>query len=139
MELLSTLLGTGVGLGVAAGASALREHRSDPADPADLLSWAFLVAPGVVLMKDGSLLVGWRYRGPDTTAATHEELNLLSRRVNDALLPFADGWMLHVDAVRRPAREYAAELPGGFPDRITGLIDEERRVWSPPADPDAQP
>lgn len=128
MELLSTLFGTGVGVGVATAANALREHRNEPADPADLLSWAFLVAPGVVLMKDGSLLAGWRYRGPDTTAATNEELNLLSRRVNDALLPFADGWMLHVDAVRRPAREYAPELAGGFPDAITGLIDEERRI-----------
>jgi type IV secretion system protein VirB4 len=79
-------------------------------------------------MKDGSFLAGWRYRGPDTSAATDEELNLLSRRINDALLPMADGWMLHIDAVRRPAKEYAAEIPGGFPDTITRIIDEERRA-----------
>lgn len=122
------LFGTGLGLGASAAANALRAHRSEPADPADILNWAFLVDPGVVLMKDGSFLAGWRYRGPDTSAATNDELNLLSRRINDALLPLADGWMLHIDAVRRPAREYAAELPGGFPDPITRLIDEERRV-----------
>jgi type IV secretion/conjugal transfer VirB4 family ATPase len=127
MELLSMLFGTGLGLGASAAANAVREHRSEPADPADILNWAFLVDPGVVLMKDGSFLAGWRYRGPDTSAATNEELNLLSRRINDALLPLADGWMLHIDAMRRPAREYAAELPGGFPDSITRIIDEERR------------
>jgi type IV secretion system protein TrbE len=128
VELLSVALGTGLGIGVSAAATALREHRSEPADPADLLNWGFLVDRGVVLMKDGSFLAGWRYRGPDTSAATNEELNLLSHRLNDALLPFGNDWMLHIDAVRRPARAYARELPGGFPDPITRLIDEERRL-----------
>jgi type IV secretion system protein VirB4 len=128
MELLSTILGIGLGAGASAGAAALREHRRESHDPADVLNWAFLVDPGVVLMKDGSFLAGWRYRGPDTSAATDDELNLLSRRINDALLPFGDGWMLHVDAVRRPATEYAAALPGGFPDPVTRRIDQERRA-----------
>ncbi len=122
------LFGTGLGLGAYATANALREFRSEPGDPADILNWAFLVDPGVVLMKDGSFLAGWRYRGPDTSATTSEELNLLSRRINEALLPMADGWMLHIDAVRRPAKEYAAEIANGFPDPITRLIDEERRA-----------
>lgn len=128
MDPLSVLLGLGAGAGGAAFARSLREYRSEPADPADLLGWAFLVDEGVVLMKDGSLLAGWRYRGPDTTAATAQELNLLSRRVNDALLPLGDGWMLHADAVRRPATGYAPELPGGFPDPVTRRIDQERRA-----------
>lgn len=122
------LLGTGLGLGASVAASALREHRSEPADTADLLGWGFLVDPGVVLMRDGSFLAGWRYRGSDASASTNEELDHLSRRINDALLPFADGWMLHVDAVRRPAQEYARELAGGFPDPITRAIDDERRA-----------
>ena len=32
----------------------LREFRARPAGLADLLPWAFLVAPGVILNKDGS-------------------------------------------------------------------------------------
>jgi type IV secretion system protein TrbE len=128
VEFLSMLFGTGLGLSATMVADSLRTYRREPGDPADVLNWAFLVAPGVILMKDGSFLAGWRYRGPDTSAATNEELNLLSRRINDALLPFADGWMLHVDAVRRPATEYAREMPGGFPDPVTALIDEERRI-----------
>ena len=128
MDLLSTVLGLGIGAGMSAGARALRDYRSDPVDPADLLNWAYLVDPGVILMKDGSFLAGWRYRGPDTAAATDEELALLSTHINEGLLPFTDRWMLHVDAVRRPASGYAQELSGGFPEPITGLIDSERRV-----------
>lgn len=128
MELLSIALGAGLGLGASAAAAAFREHRSDLSDPGDLLAWAFLVDDGVVLTKDGSFMAGWRYQGPDVSASTHGELNLLSRRINDALLPFADSWMLHVDAVRRPATEYARDLPGGFPEPITRLIDDERRA-----------
>lgn len=128
MDPLSALLGLGLGAGASAGARALREYRSEPADPADLLNWAYLVDPGVILMKDGSFLAGWRYRGPDMAAATEEELDLLSRHVNDALLPLTDRWMLHADAVRKPATGYAARLPGGFPDAVTRLIDGERRA-----------
>jgi len=78
MELFSTLLGLGLGVGASAGARTLREYRNEAADPADLLNWAYLVDPGVILMKDGSFLAGWRYRGPDMAAATQEELDLRS-------------------------------------------------------------
>ena len=128
MDLFSTLLGAGLGAGASAAARALREYRSEPADPADILNWAYLVDPGVILMKDGSFLTGWRYSGPDMSAATEEELDLLSAHMNDALLPFTDRWMLHVDAVRKPARKYAGELAGGFPEAVTRLIDGERRT-----------
>ena len=57
-------------------------------------------------------------------AATPLELNALSTHLNDALLPFGDDWMFHVDAVRRPAAAYA---PSTFPDAVTQMIDDERR------------
>jgi len=102
----------------------LREHRTRPAGLSDLLIWGFLVDPGVILQKDGSLLAGFRYAGPDATAATTHELDAVSHHVNDALLPFADDWMFHVDAVRRPAVAYPA---GHFPDPVSQAIDDERR------------
>ncbi|MGH7616917.1 MAG: hypothetical protein ACREPM_06785, partial [Gemmatimonadaceae bacterium] len=94
---------------------------------ADLLNWGFVVDQGpqaVVLQKDGSLLAGWRYRGPDFSAASPEDIDALSAHVNDALLPFTDNWMFHVDAIRRPAAPYRAD---SFPDPISQLIDDERR------------
>src|SRR5437879_4365609 len=125
MDLWSLALGTLGGAAAVRGLDRLREHRVAPAGLADLLNWAFMVEDGVLLQKDGSLLAGWRYHGPDLSAATPEELNALSWHVNDALLPFTDAWMFHVDAIRRPAVAYA---PSRFPDPVTQLIDDERRA-----------
>ncbi len=103
----------------------LREHRSEPAGLCDWLLWAYLVGEGVVLGKDGSLLAGWSYRGPDTSAATAEDLDALSSHVSQALLPLGNGWMVHWNAVRHAAPGYAPQ--GAFPDPVTALLDEERR------------
>src|SRR6058998_2601728 len=125
MDVFSLALGTLGGVAAVRGFAHLREHRVAPAGLADLLNWGFMVDDGVVLQKDGSLLAGWRYHGPDLSAATPEELNALSRQVNDALLPSTDDWMFHVDAVRQSAVAYAASA---FPDPVTQLIDDERRT-----------
>src|SRR5260370_10759472 len=103
----------------------LREHRTAPAGLADLLNWGLRVDGGVVPQKDGSLVVGWRYAGPDMAAATPEELDRLSQQLNDALVPFTDEWMFHVDAIRRPAVAYPESR---FPDPVSQAIDDERRA-----------
>ncbi len=126
MDLLTATLAFGAGAGAAGLVGRLREHRERPAGLADLLGWAFLVADGVVLQKDGSFLAAWRYRGPDLASSTASELDLLSRHVSDALRPYGDNWMFHLDAVRRPSAAYAPA--GAFPDPVTRLIDEERRA-----------
>ena len=125
MDLVSLTLGGLTACAAAGGLKRLREHRSESRGLADLLNWAFMVDDGVILQKDGSLLGGWKYRGPDVSAATSHELNGLSRHLNDALLNFGDDWMFHVDAVRRPAISYAASV---FPDGATQIIDDERRA-----------
>ena len=125
MELFSAALGVAGGAAAAQAVAQLREHRTEPTGLADLLGWGFLVGDGVVLQKDGSLLAGFAYSGPDVSAATAAELDALTQHVNDALLPFADDWMLHIDAIRRPAVAYP---PGVFPDAVSRLIDDERRA-----------
>jgi type IV secretion system protein VirB4 len=52
----------------------LAEYRQRPALLADWLPWAGLVAPGVVLNKDGSFQRTARFRGPDLDSATQGEL-----------------------------------------------------------------
>ena len=125
MDLLSLTLGGIGGAAAARGVAQLREDRTESHGLSDLLNWGFMVDEGVVLQKDGSLMAGWRYRGPDVSAATPDEINALAHHLNDALLPFSDDWMFHVDAIRRPAIAYAAS---SFPDAITQLIDDERRA-----------
>ena len=48
----------------------LREYRNKADRLADFLPWAALVAPGVVLNKDGSFQRSARFRGPDLDSAT---------------------------------------------------------------------
>lgn len=91
----------------------------------DLLNYAALVDSGVILLKDGSLLAGWRYTGPDLNSAGAEELTALSHQVNSALARLGDGWAMNADLMRHPSAAYPA--PAAFPDAVTALIDEERR------------
>ena len=125
MDPISLLVGGVAGAGAAALLAGTREHRRDPAGLADLLQWSFLVDDGVVLQKDGALLAGFRYRGPDLASATSGELDALHAQLNDALLPYTDGWMFHVDAVRAPAPPYPAS---DFPTEVASWIDAERRA-----------
>ena len=72
----------------------LTEYRQRPAFLADWLPWAGLVAPGVVLNKDGSFQRTARFRGPDLDSATHGELIATSARLNNALRRMGSGWAL---------------------------------------------
>ena len=95
----------------------------------DLLPWAALVAPGVVLNKDGSLLAAWKVRGQDTASATFDEMDWISGKANSALRQLGNGWMLHMNASRKYSRAYPPEESSRFPDAITQMIDDERRAF----------
>lgn len=60
----------------------LAEYRKQTTSLADYLPWACLVAPGVVLNKDGSFQRTIRYRGPDLDSATQAELVSVTARLN---------------------------------------------------------
>ena len=122
----------------------LREFRSHAYRLADWLPWACLVAPGVVLNKDGSFQRTIRYRGPDLDSATEAELMSVVSRVNNVLKRFGSGWALFFDATRIPACEYPRSE---FPDPVSWLVDEERHAafagatgvaWEDPSRPGGQ-
>ena len=135
MSLLAAAAGTAAGALGAAGLSRLREHRAGrssgglgPRALSDLLGWGFLVGEGVVLMKDGGLLAGWRFRGRDLASSTPGEVAALAEQVNTALAAYGDGWMVHVTAIRREAVGYAPRERCHFPDPVSAAIDEARRA-----------
>ncbi|MDH2380716.1 conjugal transfer protein TrbE [Bradyrhizobium sp. CER78] len=122
----------------------LREFRRDAYRLADWLPWVCLIAPGVILNKDGSFQRTIRYRGPDLDSATEAELMSVASRVNNVLKRFGSGWALFFDATRIPASEY---LRSEFPDAVSWLVDEERRAafagaagatWEDPSRPGGQ-
>ncbi|MHB8368919.1 MAG: VirB4 family type IV secretion/conjugal transfer ATPase [Leptospirales bacterium] len=103
----------------------LHGYRPKYAGFADLLPYDVPVAPGVIGQKDGSLLAGAYFIGPDMESATDEELEALSYHVNEAFLRLGSNWVIHVDAVRYDASSYPVRR--WWPDRTSWLIDEERR------------
>lgn len=110
----------------------LDEHRRRPACLSDHLPWAALVAPGVVLNKDGSFLTAFRFRGPDLESSTEDELMGVRARLNNALKRLGTGWCLHVEARRRPAAAYPES---DFEVDVAWLVDAERRDRFETADP----
>ena len=103
----------------------LAEYRQRPALLADWLPWAGLVAPGVVLNKDGSFQRTARFRGPDLDSATQGELIATSARLNNALRRMGSGWALFIEAERRPAADYPHS---DFPEPLSWVVEEERRA-----------
>lgn len=127
----------------------LHEYRNKADRLADFLPWAALIAPGVVLNKDGSFQRSARFRGPDLDSATPAELIAITARLNSALRRLGSGWAVFVEAVRRPALDYPVSE---FPDPASALVERERAaqfseegahfesryfltlVWLPPAE-----
>lgn len=102
----------------------LSEYQNRPSRLADYLPWVSLIAPGIVLNKDGSFQRTARYRGPDLDSATQSELIAISARINDALKRFGSGWALFFEADRHQITGYPHSE---FPDPASWLVDEERR------------
>ena len=101
----------------------LREYRERPAVLTDHLPWAALVAPGVVLNKDGSFQRTMRFRGPDLDSSSPQELVATCARVNNALRRFGSGWALHFEATRR---EDDKPETSQFRDPLAWLVEQER-------------
>lgn len=150
MGIVSSLLWMGAGAAVTHVAARAQQEPKEPAALSDRVGWAGLVAPGVLMQKDGSLMLALALEGPDQTAATAEDLNHLSRQMNRAHLPNTDCWLLHYDYVRYGVVGYpgSARSAGG----VAAFLDAERRrefgtvgrrfggrcvltvTWLPPAD-----
>lgn len=101
----------------------LAEYRKRASHLSDFLPWAALVAPGVVLNKDGSFQRTAQFRGPDLDSATPAELVGTTARLNNALRRLGSGWAIFVEAQRNPATDYPESL---FPDSASALLDIER-------------
>jgi len=128
------------------------EYRSRSDRLADHLPWAALVAPGILLNKDGSFQRTFAFRGPDLESATESELVSAAARVNNMLRRFGSGWALFFEAERFEASGYPESR---FPDAASWLVDKERQaafeggrdhfesvchltlVWLPPPDSQA--
>lgn len=129
IALLGLLLFGVLGLRIkdAEDAVKLKRHRSRAAGVADLLNYACMIEDGIIACKSGALMAAWIYTGDDNASRTDTERERVSSVVNAALGKLNDGWMIHVDAVRRAAPSYIPEGRSHFRDRISAVIEDERR------------
>jgi type IV secretion/conjugal transfer VirB4 family ATPase len=103
----------------------LRPYKQAGRQLSDYLVWAGLVAPGIVLNKEGAFQRTLSFRGPDLDSATPSELMGASLRLNNAFRRFGSNWCIHVEARRSPAPGYP---DAEWPNALSWLIDEERRA-----------
>ena len=106
---------------------ALKKFRHVAPSFSDLLPYAALIDNGIMLLKDGGLMAGWYFAGPDSESSTAFERNEVSRQINSVLARLGNGWMIQMEAMRIPSIGYPHKESSHFPDPITALIDDERR------------
>lgn len=107
----------------------LDQHRKKDAGTVDLLNYAAIVDNGVVVNKNGSFMASWIYKGDDNASSTNAQRELVSARINKAFAELGNGWMIHVDAIRRNAPSYPDADLSKFPDPVTQAMDDERRQF----------
>jgi type IV secretion system protein VirB4 len=97
--------------------------QKNPNCLADVLPWAAIVAPGVILNKDGSLQRTCHFRGPDLESASEEQMAAAMARLNNVLRRLTAGWAVYVEARREPL---VCTMPdANFPDKLSLLMDLE--------------
>ena len=109
----------------------LREYREPTHRLPDLLPWAGLVAPGVVLQKDAVLQKTYAYRGKDPANLSPAERATIAIRQQDALKRLAagdaaSGWAIFIESQRHEADDYPASR---FQNLPAALIEDERRKF----------
>lgn len=104
----------------------IREYRKIPDRLSDLLPWAALIAPGIILNKDGSFQRTARYRGPDLDSATESELMATTAQVNNAFKRMGASWAIFAESQRVVADRYP---DASFQVSLAAMIDRERQAY----------
>ena len=102
----------------------LFEFIRKPNKLSDLLPWAALIGPGIVLNKDASLQKSYRFRGPDLDSSTREELISVTAKANNVFKRLGTGWVIFTEAQRVRSQKYPES---SFVSPLTALIDSERK------------
>lgn len=92
---------------------------------ASLIRYEALVAPGILLLKDGCLLAGFEYHGIDLDTTPELERGSIALLANNAIKKLGRNTMLHFESVRVPTTKYP---DGKFDEIVTYIIDYERKL-----------
>lgn len=84
------------------------------------LPWA-VISPttGIVQNKNADLMAGFKFRGPDTTSSTTEELIAYNNQLNNVFKLLPTGVVLYLDAHRHLSGNYEkSQMPSAFLQKI---------------------
>lgn len=122
--LLGFLLLLAFGLFIAVRKGMNEQGEPDPHRLSDHLPWGALVAPGIILNKNRTLMRAIAFRGPDLAASSDEEMMVVTARVNNALKRLGTGWTYFVEAQRFAQDTYPESR---WPEPVSWLVDQERK------------
>ncbi len=103
----------------------LKEYKDIQDRLAFYLPWGYMVEPGVLINKNGSIQATFAFRGADLDSSTTEELISSTNRLNNILKRLDGDWTFHCEANRFKSKkysrsEYISEIP-------VKLIEDERQ------------
>lgn len=96
---------------------------------ADILNLAAEIEDGIIICKDGSLIACYEYFTPDTASSSDEEQEQLSSYINMAIKDLGAGYIIYTDMMRISTDSYSSPEASVFPDKVSALIDLERRKF----------
>lgn len=96
--------------------------RRSVASYGEVLPWFGMVAPGLVLCHDGSLIAGFTYEGEDIEGATSSEINQRIDFLQNAMRQLTDRITIWFVQERRNHTEYNYV---DYPSAMSGLVDWE--------------
>ena len=99
----------------------------------DVVNWDVIVAPGVILCKDGSYLAGWHLGGIDTESLPPDEVQALRSHIASGLSHLGDAHTLWTVWQRRP-RAPANLVAETGQTALDILADETNALFASPGD-----
>jgi len=106
------------------GISETKHQDKSKQQLSNFLPWGALIAQGVILNKNRTMMKTIAFRGPDLASSSDEEMMVVTARVNNALKRLGTGWTYFVEAQRFEQNTYPES---NWPDAVSWIVDRERQ------------
>ena len=94
---------------------------------AGIIPWVAADADGLVTLRDGGLLAGWRITGHDLHGLPDHEAMAQRAALHHITAPLGDGWRMWTSWARRPSTGYFPQRHCAHP--AIAAMEEERRAF----------
>ena len=102
----------------------LKEYKDIQDRLAFYLPWGYMVEPGILINKNGSLQATFSFRGEDLDSSTTDELISSTAKLNNILKRMDGDWTFHCEAKRYKSKKYDRSLQI---DEIPVILIENER------------